>query len=346
MASHGQTPSPSYFIPTLYAIDKSGFLYDILTLNLSPIPESTLQSFFTSIDQIRKNLSKQREDLARFKRLCKALSSVRNATDYERLFLIRYQDPVNPSEPRYLRDFLKKLSVAAFVKVIFKISYAELVAIEGYLDDFAGVLGEAELGTRHLKKLKHLEGFKRFEEELVRENGAGAEVTASKVVIVPEPEPCGFVFSRVVRENPEACVEGGGESSEDVVMRDSLEAAAGIPPSQTLALPPPLHLKDPNPPPQSQHVAVSPPVNTLISEEVNPRAITTVNNLSGRTILGFLSKHIAPVESTSMVMEEAHGVINLNYGLGPPNWDPKCIRIQLTLGLAHALVRYTLRADG
>ncbi|KAL5313709.1 hypothetical protein ACEPPN_018130 [Leptodophora sp. 'Broadleaf-Isolate-01'] len=340
MASPNQ---PSYFIPTLYASDKSGFLYDVRTLNLSHIPESTTQSFFTQIDQIRKILSKQREDAARYKRLCKALSSVRNATDYERLFLIRYQEPPNRAEPRALRDFLRKLSVGAFVKVIFKISFAELVAIEQFLDDFAAFIGEVELSTRHLKKLAHLKGFKTFKEEVERERGSGRgswnEGMASNVVNSPQPEPCGFVFSRVVCENVEGCVGGGGEGSEDVVMGNSLETAAGSSLSPT-------HSRDSNPAPESHVALVSPPPETLISEEVNPKALTTVKNLSGRTILGFLSKHLAPVESTSMGMEEAHGVINLNYGLGPPNWDPKCIRIQLTLSLAHALVRYSLRVDG
>ncbi|KAG4427180.1 hypothetical protein IFR05_017337 [Cadophora sp. M221] len=330
---------PSYFIPTLYASDKSGFLYDIRTLNLSHIPESTTQSFFTQIDQIRKVLSKQREDAARYKRLCKALSSVRNASDYERLFLIRYQEPVNRAEPRALRAFLRKLSVGAFVKVIFKISFAELVAIEQFLDDFAVFVGEVELSTRHLKKLAHLKGFETFVEEVERESGAGNGGMTGKVVISPQPEPCGFLFSRVVSEDVEGCGGGRGEGSEDVVMRNSLEAAAGLSLSPT-------GTTDSNPAPESHAALNSPSVETPTSEEVNPRATTTVNNLSGRNILGFLSKHIAPVESTSMAMEEAHGVINLNYGLGPPNWDPKCIQIQLTLGLAHALVRYTLRVDG
>ncbi len=86
MADYSGTP---YHVPALYVTDKSGFLYDIYDLNLALLEDSEVQDVLTQIDTARKRLSKQRENANRYRRVCNNLSSLRNNSDYERLFRMR-----------------------------------------------------------------------------------------------------------------------------------------------------------------------------------------------------------------------------------------------------------------
>ncbi|KAH7378629.1 hypothetical protein BKA64DRAFT_245534 [Cadophora sp. MPI-SDFR-AT-0126] len=142
-----------------------GFLIDVCSLNFARIEDEDVQTILERMDLMRKQLSKKREDANRYRRLCNHIkSSVRNTQDHERLFLARYQ--MASTEPPFLQRFLKQLPIGAFISVIFKTSYAELVSIEEHLDDLARYIHDQAINGRHLKKLQHLAGYNIFDQEL------------------------------------------------------------------------------------------------------------------------------------------------------------------------------------
>ncbi|KAG4428345.1 hypothetical protein IFR05_016170 [Cadophora sp. M221] len=65
-------------------------LVDVRDLTFVHMTDTDVKQSSTSWTPFGKNLTKKREDAAKYRQLCKRIRGGRNTQDYERLFKIRY----------------------------------------------------------------------------------------------------------------------------------------------------------------------------------------------------------------------------------------------------------------
>lgn len=147
-------------------VDKNGSSLAAEQFNFALLSASEVDQILDAVDAACKAVREKGVEADTFRRLCKKYTtSQRNESDHDRLFLIRYGDSENSSP---LRDFLRDLPLGAFLRTIFKISYAELISIKNHLHDFARFTGSPKVDLRHCGKLVHLKGFELFSAECQR----------------------------------------------------------------------------------------------------------------------------------------------------------------------------------
>ncbi|KAF8846832.1 hypothetical protein BDZ45DRAFT_755571 [Acephala macrosclerotiorum] len=167
-------------------------------LNFALYSESQANQILEAVDAARQEVYEKASEASKFRRICqKYTTSQRNESDHERLFSIRYGDS---EELSILRDFLKDLPLGAFIKVIFKISYADLISIKNHLHDLARFAGSPNVELRHAGKLLHLKGYELFCADCKRE---GEQRTADPRLPTPALPVAGFITDTEVTCRPD-----------------------------------------------------------------------------------------------------------------------------------------------
>jgi hypothetical protein len=136
---------------------------DIRALDFSCLAKSKIDTIISSVEAALEELKRKKTEAVAFERvLAKFNKTGRNEGSHNILFKIRYNDS---QETHPLQAFLKELPIGAFLRLIFKLSYGDLMSIPNHLDHLAWRIRLTKLDLRHSHHLIKLEGYDVFLKE-------------------------------------------------------------------------------------------------------------------------------------------------------------------------------------